>query len=286
MGHPASHGREPGQGVAQAQVRVAREQRHANFVAGHGRDIELAAFAPMQLHQFTPRLDAIVGTEAVAAAIVVRGVQTSPPADARVAAVGSHDPTGGDFPAGGRHRFPADGGHRRTPCQTHTGVGGDTHHVTVQGGSAHAESIAGGEAGFGRNIAVAEPDTGKAERRRRLQIDTQRTGGPQPIRHHAFAAGLVDGRKGAVGDSDVETAAARGNGGGEASRASADYEDIRGTRKRHAVRYLRRGARFFRGHFPLCSVNAGSIVKTHTPGRPFPGSHIPRGEGRSRRLPC
>jgi len=73
--------------------------------------------------------------------------------------------------------------------------------------------VAVGKAGFGARIAVAEADPGKAAGGRGLQIDSQRTGGLQSVRHHAFAAGLIDGRKGAVGNRDVEPAASRGNSG-------------------------------------------------------------------------
>jgi hypothetical protein len=91
------------------------------------------------------------------------------------------------------------------------------------------------KAGFGRRLGIAEPYPAKAPPRHGFQIDSQRTSRPQAIRHHAFATSLIDGRKGTVGNDDIEAAAPRGDSGGKASRASADDKDIRCARQRDAV---------------------------------------------------
>src|ERR1035438_4632560 len=73
---------------------VARDQHHADFGGGDGRDVELAAIAPVDLHVLTPRGHGVVAAESEAAALVVAGIEPGPAAHGRVAAIGAGNPAG------------------------------------------------------------------------------------------------------------------------------------------------------------------------------------------------
>ena len=114
------------------------------------------------------------------------------------------------------------------PGQSNAGIDGVIHHQVVQSGAAQAEAVAIGETRFDAGLAVGETNAAEGMSTGGLQVDAERAGGGQAIGHDAFTAGLVDGRNGAIGESDVEAAAARGDGGGEPSRSAADDEQVGG----------------------------------------------------------
>ena len=87
-----------------------------------------------------------------------------------------------------------------------------------------------GNAASTLEFAIAETDAAKRVAAGGMQIDAERARGGQAIGHDAFAASLIDGRHGAIGQRDIQAAAARGDGGGQTGRSAADHEDIGRTR--------------------------------------------------------
>src|ERR1700733_14843092 len=60
----------------------------------------------------------------------------------------------------------------------------------------------------------------------RVEGDAKAAERGQAVRHHALTASFVDRRARAIGEGNFESLAARGDGGGQTSRPTADYEYI------------------------------------------------------------
>ena len=86
------------------------------------------------------------------------------------------------------------------------------------------------ESGLDAGIAIAEANAAKRVAAGRMQVEAERARGGQAIGHDAFAASLIDGRHGAIGQRDIQAAAARGESGGETGRSAANHEEIGRTR--------------------------------------------------------
>ena len=119
-----------------------------------------------------------------------------------------------------------DAGNAHAPGQPDAGVDGLIHHQLVQRGAAQTESMSVREGGLDGGIAIAEANSAKRVALRGAQIETERTRGGQAIGHDAFAAGLIDGRHGTIGERDIQAAAARGESGSQAGGAAANDEEI------------------------------------------------------------
>src|SRR5438045_3861044 len=75
-----------------AYAPVARDQRDAYFIFGHGSDVHLAVFAPMYLHAVGPGRHTEVPAKTEALRPRAVGIETGPLTDRGVLAVGADDP--------------------------------------------------------------------------------------------------------------------------------------------------------------------------------------------------
>ena len=82
------------------------------------------------------------------------------------------------------------------------------------------------EVGLDGGIAIAEADPAERVALSGTQIEAERARGGEAIGHDTFAAGLIDRRHTAIGEGDLQTAAARGESGGESGGAAANDEEI------------------------------------------------------------
>lgn len=212
------------QGMIQTKMGVAGNERGANFLRADGGYIDLAASAPVQFHVIGPGRDAIVYAETVAEAEGRLGGEASPLPNAGMEAIGADDPTGGDgFTQDGDARR-ADGGYGRAPQHAHAGGCGGLHHSRMEDCAAHTERVAFGKGGGHGNAAIDEANAVEGLRVKSVQRYAEAAQGGQAIGHQAFAANLVDGRACAIGEGDIETFAARGNGRREARGTASDDE--------------------------------------------------------------
>src|ERR1700730_9499628 len=75
-------------------MRVAGDQRDANFVCSNRSDIDLAPRAPVQFHAITPRGDAVMPAEGKARPIIAVAVEARPLPDQRMSTIRTHHPAG------------------------------------------------------------------------------------------------------------------------------------------------------------------------------------------------
>lgn len=99
FGGASRHAFEPGgergklcQGIFDAQLRIARNERDAHFIRRDRGDINLATGAPVNLNVVRPGFHPEMKPEAVAAAVAQGGIEAGPTADTRASAIGTHDP--------------------------------------------------------------------------------------------------------------------------------------------------------------------------------------------------
>src|SRR5262249_49932448 len=86
------------------------------------------------------------------------------------------------------------------------------------------EPMTRGEIRRNAGVLLDEANTFESKAFTRTKLYSQRTQRRLRFRHHAFAAGLVDGRSGAVGHYSAHSLSARGNRRRQTCRATADHE--------------------------------------------------------------
>ena len=96
----------------------------------------------------------------------------------------------------------------------------------VEGGTADADAAGGGEIGGDARLIGGEGDAGEFGAAAGVDTDAEVGEGTAGGGHESFAAGFVDGRASGVGDQDVGSALAKGDGGGEAGGAGSGDEDV------------------------------------------------------------
>jgi hypothetical protein len=141
-------------------------------------------------------------------------------------AIRANDPTGTDGLARDRDAARADAADRRAPQHAHAGRGRRFHHLGMEDGTAHPERISFGKHGLNGNAAVHESNAAEGLRVRTVQRNPETAQSGQAIGHQAFAACFVDGRACAVRECDMQSLAARGDGGRQPGRSTPDNEYV------------------------------------------------------------
>ena len=175
----------------------------------------------------------VVAAKAEAAAVALAGVQAGPAAHLGVGAIGAHDPARADQAAIGATPWSEIPVTRAPQAMRTPACGGVFHHERCSVRAAQAKAVAGGESGLDAGAALAKADAAERLRRR------SRPGRCRAARAAAMPSGMMPspqalsmGGMAAVGQGDVEAAAARRDGRGKTGRASADHEHIGGAGKR------------------------------------------------------
>jgi hypothetical protein len=220
---------EEGDGVEdcrEAEVRVTRHDGDADFFGSDGGDVGLAEGTPVDFDVSGPGGDAVVGAEAEAAAAEMGGVESSPGADAGGGAVGADEPLAGEGFAGeggGLVWLEDDGG---VPGEADAQFFGAVEKEGVEGGAADADAGAIGEVSGDAGLIGGEGDAGEFGTAAGVDLDAELGESGAGVRHESFAAGFVDGRAAGVGEEDVGSALAEGDGGGEARGSGSGDEDV------------------------------------------------------------
>ena len=230
-GHAARHFGKLRQSILQAQARVARNQHHADLGWVDGRDVKLTIVAPVDFHDRGGRVHAVMAAEAVAAAVAQAGIEASPVAHGRLAAIGPHNPARTHQAAIGDDAVFGQSRDASAPGQADAGGLGAGDHEAVQRGAAESQAVAPREGGFHGGFALSKTDAAEGDAAGQVEVDAQRARGGHAVRHNALAASFVDGRNGTIRERDIETAAARGDGGGQSGGTAADHEDFSGIGK-------------------------------------------------------
>lgn len=208
---------EDGDGVddfGEVNAGVAGHPGNADFFRAGGGDVGLAVRAPVDFDALRPGREVKVGAEAEAAAAEAGCVEAGPCADAGGGSVGSNEPAVGDGCAGkgGGLVFPEnDWG---VPGEADTQFFGAVQEEAMEGGAADADAAAGWEFSGDAGLGGGEEDAGEFGSAVGLEMDAELGEGVAGVGHEAFAAGFVDGRAAGVGEEDVGTAEAEGDGCG------------------------------------------------------------------------
>jgi hypothetical protein len=220
---------EEGDGVEdcrEAEARVAGHDGDADFFGSDGGDVCLAKRTPVDFDVGGPGGNAVVGAEAEAAATEMGGVKAGPGADAGGGTVGADEPLAGDGFAGeggGLVWLEDDGG---VPGEADAQFFGTVEKEGVEGGAADADAGAIGEVSGDAGLIGGEENAGEGRAAAGIDLDAELGEGMAGIGHESFAAGFVDGRAAGVGEEDVGSALADGDGCGEARGAGSGDEDV------------------------------------------------------------
>jgi hypothetical protein len=162
-------------------------------------------------------------------AVAMKRIEPGPPPHGGVAAIGARDGARGNRAAIHVDNAVADAGNTRAPKQMNAGRCGAIDHQVVQSGPADAEPVAMRKISVNGNAAIYETDPAERVAGRVLQRNAQGARGADAIRHDAFPARFIDGRRGAIGESDVQAALPRRDGSGKSGRSAADDEQVGGS---------------------------------------------------------
>ncbi len=173
--------------------------------------------------------EAEMSTESESACVRAGAVETGPGAHARKYSIGADDPASIDCartrPVSKDRRLVGMKGDGPIEGEADTQCGGTVTEQLVQRRAANAQ------AGEGRKVS-RDPDAGVSKRDAGERAAMEVGGNPESgegtagIGHKAFAAGFVDGRLSGVGQQDVGTAQAKGDGGSESGRAGANDQYV------------------------------------------------------------
>src|SRR5262245_43406533 len=132
--------------MVEPKLGIAGDRDHANFFRTHGCDVELTAFAPVDLHKIRPGRYSVVTAKTESAAVVPAGIQTGPLAHSRMTSIGAHDPAGFHEPAISFDAMLTNSPNSYSPSQLHSGLNSVIHHQPVQLQAAHPKAVAIGKA--------------------------------------------------------------------------------------------------------------------------------------------
>jgi hypothetical protein len=74
--------------------------------------------------------------------------------------------------------------------------------------------------------SLMEPDALEGIPARTIEFDSQRARRSKSVRHHALAAGFIDGRNRLIGYQDLEASLPCGNRGSEPRRSATDDKNV------------------------------------------------------------
>jgi hypothetical protein len=94
----------------------------------------------------------------------------------------------------------------------------------MQDGTADTERISFRKRGLDGNVPVDESNAAERLRIRGVQRDSETAQRRQTIGHQSFTTCFVDGRARTIGECDIQSLAARGDGGRQPGGAASDYE--------------------------------------------------------------
>src|SRR6202142_1069983 len=210
-------------------MRIGGERGDADLAGRDGGDVDLERVTPVELHEIGPGRDAVMTAEAEAAQWRSGRIDAGPASHARCFAIGADNPAAANGLAAAQHHdMRADGGDRRPPLQVHARALGGIHQDAMQRGAAHSDGASGWETRLGREGGFYEPDAVERHGVGGAERDAQLFERGDAVRQQALTAGLVDGRMAGVGEGDAKATAPRGDGRGQAGRASAGHEDVEG----------------------------------------------------------
>src|SRR5271156_1431325 len=123
--------------VVDPQLSVGRDHRDTNLLVADGRDIDLAATAPVEFHKIGPGREAIAAPEAEAWIFTFEvntsqaktslaesaqrlSIELGPSANARTAAISADHPTGAHQFSGKQRAFRMKPSYRRPPHHPHS----------------------------------------------------------------------------------------------------------------------------------------------------------------------
>jgi hypothetical protein len=221
-----------------AQVRIARQEGHADFPVGHGGYVKLASIAPVDLHAGIPRRNGEMPAKAEADPVTPKVVETRPPPDAGRAAIRADDPPCADLPSPDPHGRTVAGGSRTAPEQFHAVPCGLIRQQPMQHRAADCQTRAFGEIRRHRILQSDEMDPLQRESGALRELDPQAAGDGKRSRHQAFAAGLIVRRWTRVGYHHAKSLAARRDCGDQTGRAAADDQNVRAGRRHGQTVFL------------------------------------------------
>jgi len=118
------------------------------------------------------------------------------------------------------------GGRRGVPGEADAQFFGAVEKEGVEGGAADADAGAIGEVSGDAGLIGGEGDAGEFGTAAGVDLDAELGESGAGVGHESFAAGFVDGRAAGVGEEDVGSALAEGDGGGEARGSGSGDEDV------------------------------------------------------------
>src|ERR1022692_3179989 len=122
-------------------MRVARDQRHADFVRGNRSDIDLAPRAPVQFHAVTPRGNAVMPAKGKTGLIIAVTVEARPLLDQRMTSIRTYDPAGAHHVLAEQHAFRMQTTYWSLPEQGNSYGLRPCDHNAVQHSPAHADAV-------------------------------------------------------------------------------------------------------------------------------------------------
>jgi hypothetical protein len=191
----------------------------------------------VNLHELAPRRDTVVGAEAVSQRARSRAIQACPFAHGGSLAVSPDEPTESHRLAVDERSAVVSGGRI---CKTVGGVKPDTavphqsrtdlfraiRQQPVQVGATDSNACSAGKVRVDVVHRVLEPNPAKEMAIRFVKADAKLGQRLARIGHQAFATRFVDGVGAGFDDGAIDTALAKGDGGGKTGGTTANDQDI------------------------------------------------------------